>query len=54
MACAMSVSDLSIPSKPAVVLFSGTPASLHIFKNRLRPLRWHDLFVSSVRFGNSH
>ena len=23
-------------------------------KNRLQPLHWHDLFVSSVRFGNSH
>ena len=24
------------------------------FKYRLRPLHWHDTFVTSVRFGNSH
>ena len=42
MACAMSVSVLSVPSKPAVVLFSGHSGFFPHFKNRLRPLRWHD------------
>ena len=47
-------SGLSVPSKLAVVLFSGHSGFFPQGKNRLRPLRWHDLFVSSVRFGNSH
>ena len=42
---------LSVPSKLAVVLFSGHSGFFPQGKNRLRPLRWHDLFVSSVRFG---
>ena len=46
-------SGLSVPSKLAVVLFSGHSGFFPQDKTRLRPLRWHDLFVSSVRFGNS-
>ena len=38
--------------KLAVVLFSGHSGFFPQGKNRLRPLRWHDIFVSSVRFGN--
>ena len=45
---------LSVLSKLAVVLFSWHSGFFPQGKNRLQPLRWHDLFVSSVRFGNSH
>ena len=38
----------------AVVLFSGHSRFFPCFKNILRPLRWYDIFVSSVGFGNSH
>ena len=40
-------SGLSAPSKLAVVLFSRHSGFFPQGKNRLRPLRWHDLFVSS-------
>ena len=43
MACAISVSVLSFRASLLWFFSPGTQAPFQIFKNRLQPLRWHDL-----------